>query len=107
METGLGMDLNQLRKLIKSIEHHELQINIDGKIFIYDPVEHGEKPDAPEETEPEIEKQRAPTPEEIEAMNLEAEEIPEAIEILGLEESPEALDDLEVSSEEEDVVIIE
>lgn len=88
METGLGMDLDQLRKLIKSIEHHELQINIDGTIFIYDPEKHGEKPMKPDrgytpseeaETEPEIEKHRAPTPEEIEAMKLEDEEIPEEI----------------------------
>ena len=76
MKTGAYMDLAKLRALIKSIEHHELQICITGEIFVYQPEEHGEKPDAPEETEPEIEKHRAPTPEEIEAMNLETEELP-------------------------------
>ena len=49
MKTGRGMDLDQLRELIRSIEHHELQINIDGEIFVYSPEEHGEKPDTPEE----------------------------------------------------------
>jgi len=48
METGNWFDLDDLRALIKSIEHHELQINVDGTIFVYSPEEHGERPEAPE-----------------------------------------------------------
>ena len=114
MKTGMGMDLDKLRELIKSIEHHELQINIDGTIFVYSPEEHGEKPMKPEdlamipETEPETEEHRAPTPEEIEAMKLEDEEIPEEI-VEAIEDVAEIRDieDREETREEvEDVVVI-
>lgn len=102
MKTGAFMDLDELRGLIKSIEHHELQISVEGTIFVFMPDEPGEEAEAPQD-EPETEEHRAPTPEEIEVMNLEDEEIAEAIEP-GQEEPPENIEIEEKPPEEAQVI---
>lgn len=104
MKTGMGMDLDQLRELVKSVEHHELQINIDGTIFVYSPEEHGEEPTKPEETEPEIEEPVGKCPEcggpathpsglcqDCRQAKLEAEELDTLASEMG-EETPEAIE---------------
>ena len=87
IKTGDGLDLDDLRALIKTIEHHELQIRIDAPIFVFSPDEPGEEAEAPEE-EPEIEAPvdeptiEQPDQDEVaQAIDPEQEEPPEIIEI--------------------------
>lgn len=87
MKTGIGMDLDDLKALIKSIEHHELQINVDGTILVYHPEEPGEEAEVPQE-EPEIEApvEEPPVEDEIAEAIVPEEEPPE--EIIVEEEKP-------------------
>lgn len=49
MKTYPYMDLDDLRALIKSVEHHELQISVEGTITVFVPEEPGEEPETPED----------------------------------------------------------
>jgi len=115
MENKDGLDLDDLRALIKSIEHHELQIAIDGEILVYMPDEEGEKPDAPE-TEPIGKCPECDAPathpsglcRDCHQAKLETEEIPEAIEnIETLETEPDIAEAIEEPVEEEKKLVQE